>query len=112
MNDTHSQRRNGRRARPRSARLEFVKRPRRYEGKYSFNRRWTALSRDYSVEEAKSKYGLPTIYRAMRLGADGWWIISAHRTKHAAMVACQRHARCETMASVEESNASDGRQHG
>ena len=72
-------------------------RPTRREDDLALWNVWQSREGDYHVVSIRSKYGLPRRFVAMvRTNA----ILSSHRTRQAAMDACDRHARQEAMVSV------------
>lgn len=82
--------------------IEFQKHGGRDETLTSKRRIWLTKCGRYRVVKSMSKYGLPTIYYAMEyrdtpesnnFAGWGWDIISKHRAKSAAFVACEKQAR-------------------
>jgi hypothetical protein len=69
--------------------LLFSKHATKRDGEVAVYRRWRSKCKRYAVEQSKSKYGMPTLYRAIDAAGD---IISVHRARSAAMRACQRHS--------------------
>jgi len=74
--------------------LAFPRRPTRTTTLTARKRTWESLCGRYRVVEAKSLYGLPTIWYAMfRVGLSSctWDIISRHRAGPAALASCRKH---------------------
>ena len=69
--------------------LFFSKHATKRDGEVAVYRRWRTKCKRYAVEQSKSKYGMPTLYRAIDAAGE---IISTHRVRLAALRACQRHA--------------------
>ena len=68
-------------------RLLWSKHPTKRDGEVAMYRRWRSKCKRYAVEQSKSKYGMPTLYRAIGPAGE---IIGTHRSRSAALRACQR----------------------
>jgi len=75
--------------------LEFVQRPDRGEEvdtPASTRRIWRSKCGRYRVTESRVPY-YAIRYDAQHLDGGCWDVISSHRVRHAAVKACQKHAR-------------------
>ena len=68
----------------------------------SRRRHWESRCGIYKVIESVCLYGpkegpqaIPTIYYAMHRRELGWYILSRHRKRSAAVTACEKHAKAE-----------------
>lgn len=76
--------------------VEFPRRPRRETTETSRRRIWPSRCGRFRVVEARSLYGLSTVFYAMErvdLPACTWDILSRHRKRRPALAACQRRGR-------------------
>lgn len=79
-----------------AAAIEFARRARRRTTLVARERTWLSTCGRYKVVEARSLFrGMPTVYYAEVRCDDGgpckWDLISRHRTRRAAEIACGRH---------------------